>query len=125
MHVCIYKDIYIHIHTYIYTEMHTYIYIYICIHVISFTESLIIGIVLPIREINRPTKLIITDILQYRRKVGKTFLSSILFVDILLDSRVVLKVQKLFTNATITPICYVYVMHMLFICMYINMYTYM
>jgi hypothetical protein len=56
------------------------------------------------RETNRPTKLMMTDVLQYRFRVGKIFFTSILFPDILRESLVQLNVQKQFTKAIMTPI---------------------
>ena len=61
-------------------------------------------LILPIRETNRPTKLMMTDVLQYRFRVGKIFFTSILFPDILRESLVQLNVQKQFTKAIMTPI---------------------
>lgn len=58
----------------------------------------------PISETNSPIRLMITAVLQYLFKVGKTFFASILLAAILLDSLVLLNVQKQFTKAIITPI---------------------
>lgn len=46
----------------------------------------------------------ITEVLQYRFRVGKIFFASILFPDTLRESLVLLNVQKQFTKAIITPI---------------------
>ena len=59
---------------------------------------------LPINDMRRPTRLIITEVLQYRFKVEKIFLVSTLSADILRASLVLLKVQKQLTKATTTPI---------------------
>lgn len=71
---------------------------------IFYSMDLILKMILPIRETSKPTKLIITDILEYRRNVGNTFFSSILFDEILLDNPVILIVQKLLIKAITTPI---------------------
>ena len=57
----------------------------------------------PIKETSKPTRLSITEILQYRSRVGKIFLTSILLAAIRLDNLVLLNVQKLFKNAIATP----------------------